>query len=412
MVKRVLMAGVLTLCWTAAALAQPAPARLTLAAAIATAAATNPQARAALASVQAARAREVQAGALPNPNMALIVDQVPLNSPGDGNFMAGISQPLLLAGQREARREAARLDREAAELALAALRRQLTAEVREAYAQLLFERAATRLAGADREAAAALARAAGSLVKAGELAPVEALRTDVERNRAERAFAAAEARARKARGALNVLLGAAAAVPLEVAELPIPDAGGLPPLETLEADGLTNRVELRQAGLAIARETALRRVAQAGLWTGTEVSVLGGAVGGVGPGVSVTLTLPIPLYRQQGEIAEAEANQRRAEAERDGLRNRITLEIEEAYRDAVNASAQVIVYRKSYMPQAERLADNARRRFVAGEGSSVEVVEARRALTETRGQYEQTILDYRRAVAALELAIGVDLPTE
>lgn len=404
--KRILLSLALS-----AALAAPAWARgaLTLQAAVDQAAAQNPGIRAAEARIEAAQAREVQAGVLPNPNLTATVDQVPFSSPGSGNYMAGVSQPLLLGGQREARREAARLDREAAELDLATLRRDLAGQVREAYAGILFEEAAVGLARSDRDSAAALAKAAQALVKAGEVPPVDALRATVESSRARRNLEAAEGRLRKARARLNVLVGCEASSPLTVAELPSPEAQTLPPVEALVPQGLASRVELRQADVAIARESAQRRVAQTSLWTGSEISVLGGAVGGMGPGFSTTLTVPIPLYRQQGEIAEAEANRRRAEAERDALRNTITLEIEEAYRDALNARAQVLEFRKSYLPEAERLADNARRRFLAGEGGSVDAIEARRALTDVRTQYQQTILDYRRAIATLERAVGQDL---
>lgn len=405
--KRLLLAAAL-----AATVAGPAwaQAELTLPDALARSVSENPAIRAAQARVEAARAREVQAGALPNPNLTATVDQVPFSQPGSGNYMAGVSQPLLLGGQRQARTDAARLDREMAELDLQTLRRDLSAQVRDAYAGLLFETAALKLAQTDREAAAALAKAASALVKAGEVPPVDALRAAVELSRANRVVQAAEGRVRKARAQLNVLLGCEASSPLAIAELPTPETPTLPPVAQLVTEGLASRVELRQAEVAIARESAQRRVAQTNVWTGSEVSVLGGAVGGMGPGFSTTLTVPIPVYRQQGEIAEAEANQRRAEAERDALKNTITLEIEEAYRDALNTQAQVAAFRKAYLPEAERLADNARRRFLAGEGSSVDAIEARRALTDVRTQYQQTILDYRRAIATLAKAIGGDLP--
>lgn len=137
--------------------------------------------------------------------------------------------------------------------------------------------------------------------------------------------------------------------------------------------------------------------------------MLGGGVSGQGLGFSASVTLPVPVYRQQGEIAEAEANGRRAEAERDALRNAITLEVEQAYRDAAEARAQVVAFRKAYLPEAERLTDNARRRFLAGEAGSVEAIESRRALTEVKTQYQQTVLDYRRPIATLERAVGRSL---
>jgi cobalt-zinc-cadmium efflux system outer membrane protein len=215
----------------------------------------------------------------------------------------------------------------------------------------------------------------------------------------------AEAREAQARGRLNVLLGASAQAPLEVTALPVPKPKALPAVATFLATGWARRPELRQAEAAIQREAFQRQVAATALWTGTEVSVTGGAVAG-SPGVSTSLAMPIPIYRQQGGIAEAEANRARAEAERDALQNTISLEIEEAYREAEIAADQVDLFRRLYLPQAEQLADNARRRFAAGEGNGVDVIEALRTLHETHAAYAQAVLDYRVAETELARASG------
>ncbi|MNS46951.1 Cobalt-zinc-cadmium resistance protein CzcC precursor [compost metagenome] len=368
----------------------------------------NPEIRAAEREIDAARARETQAGVLPNPNLSLAVDEVPINSQVNGNYMAGISQPLLLGGQREARQALAQLERELAELELQTLRRDLSARVKDAYIRLLFDVAGVNLAKSGEEAAETQLDASQKRYKAGEVARIEVLRAEVERNRARREVAAATNRMYQGRSRLNVLLGREAPTPVAVQELAAPQAKTLPALPTLVTRALETRIELRQAELAIERETMQRRVAQASLWTGTEASVLAGAVDG-GPGISASVTLPIPVYRQQGEIAEAEANRARAEARRDALRLTITSEVDEAYREAQSAAEQAGLYTKSYVPLAERLVENAQKRFAEGAGSGLEVIEARRALRETRTEYQQALLEYREALARLERAVGVEL---
>lgn len=369
--------------------------------------AENPRVRAAERQLEAARARETQAAALPNPNLSLQAEEIPISNPGSGTFLVGISQPLLLGGQREARVGGARLERELAEIDREILRRDLIAEVREAYARLLFMQEGVRLARSNREAALTLLKATQARHKAGELAKVEVLREEVEFSRADREVSAAEGRELQARGRLNVLLGRSAQVALTLQPLPLPQIASLPPVEQLVSRSLEARVELRRAGVAIERERIQRRLAQAGLWTGTEVGVSAGLIEGQ-PGVSGGVTIPIPFYRQQGEVAEAEANRLRAEAERDALRNAVTLEVEETYREARSAAQQAELFRSSYLPQAEQLADNARRRFLAGEGSGLEVIEAQRALRESQVSYQQALLEYRQAIARLERAIGAD----
>lgn len=389
-----------------------APARaveqLTLNEAVAQALSRNPELQAAERAIDAAWAREIQAKALPNPNLALNIDQVPIPNPGDGSYMVGISQPLLLAGQREARQEVSRLETKLAEFDRDVLRQDLVARIKDTYAQVLFEIARGKQAELDAQGAETLYQAILHRYNAGAVARVEVLQAEVVRNRANRELEAAKNRVILARGPLNVLLGREATSPLAVQDLPAPQGGTLPKLPDLVVVALKTRVELRRAETAIQREVLSRRLAQAGLWTGTEASLLAGAVQGQ-PGFSVSLTVPIPFYRQQGEIAEAEANRARTEAERDALRNAITQQVDQAYREAHIAATQANSFAKNHLPQAERLARNAQARFEAGEGSRLEVIEARRALSETQTEFQQSVLAYRQALHRLERAVGKEL---
>lgn len=368
----------------------------------------NPQVRAVNRQLEAAQARETQAGVLPNPNVTFAIDEVPVPQPIQGIYTVGVSQPLLVGGLREARIGVAKLDATLAGFDRDVMRLELTEQTTEAYVQLLFEREGLRLARLNDAAAASFLKTAQARLRAGEAAEVEVLRADVERSRAQREVASAANRELKARGELNVLLGREAQLPLAIAPLAATAAPKLPPLPDMVRLAIANRIELKQAELAIEREVLQRRVAQTSLWTGTEANVSAGLIGGM-PGFSTSLTLPVPLYRQQGEIAEAEANRGRAEAERDVRRNAITLDVEQAYREAVSAAQLAELFRKTYVPQAERLLDNAERRYQAGEGTGLEAVDARRALQEARTEHQRALLEYRRALAHLERASGTSL---
>ncbi|MFN3431406.1 MAG: TolC family protein, partial [Candidatus Sericytochromatia bacterium] len=279
--------------------------------------------------------------------------------------------------------------------------------VKEAYLRLLSEDEALLIARGESESARVALNQAQARYRAGEVARLEVLRSEVEFGRSEREAASALAHRDQARARLNVLVGREADAGVAVTANGVAPAA-LPPLEGLIERAMDSRSDLRRAGLAIEREVAQRRLAQAGVWTGTEVAVLAGAVGGR-PGFTTSLTLPIPLYRQQGEIAEAEANRARAEAEREALRREVTLEVGEAYREVAEAARAARAYATAYMPQAERLLDNARRRSQVGEGSAAEVAEAGRALKAARAEQRQATLAHRLALAALERAAGVDL---
>ena len=188
-------------------------------------------------------------------------------------------------------------------------------------------------------------------------------------------------------------------------QLAAPAIGTPPDLAALTKRALAARQELKLAGLAVERESALRRQAQAGVWTGTEVAVQGGLVSGQ-PGFSSSLAVPVPIYRQQGEVAEAEANRARAEAEREALAREIALELRVAATDWQVARRQAEAFEQTYLPQAQRLVANAQRRFDAGEGSAAEVLEARRAGLEAAIAHQEALLALRQAQARLERAVG------
>lgn len=365
----------------------------------------HPALRAATHVIEGSRARGVQAGAWPNPNLTGLVDQVPLSNPVQGNYMVGLTQPLLVSGQRDARLALAKADEELARLEYGRLERAVAADVREAFAKLLFQHAVLAQARLDAQMAGTLRTAAEARFKAGEVARIELLQAEVASNTAERQIRLAENQWSQALATLSVRLGLPAQASPRVSLASPPALRPLPTLEGALSTAIRTRVEFRQAQLQIERETLQRRLAQAGLWTGTEATLALGLVGG-GPGFSTSLTLPVPLYRNQGEIAEAEANRARAEAERESLAQRISLEVELAYRDASADASLLTLYDKTYVPQAERFADNARRRYRVGEGSGLEALEAQRALSRVRLEREQAQLEYRQAQARLALAMG------
>jgi outer membrane protein TolC len=132
-----------------------------------------------------------------------------------------------------------------------------------------------------------------------------------------------------------------------------------------------------------------------------------GAVGGQ-PGFSTNLTFPLPFYAAQGQVAEAEANRLRAEAQRESLRQGIALEVEEAWREARLAADQAERAARDWVPRAERFFANARKRFEAGEGTGVEVAEAQHALHEALSERQRAEAAWRHALVKLARAVGAE----
>ena len=123
----------------------------------------------------------------------------------------------------------------------------------------------------------------------------------------------------------------------------------------------------------------------------------------------VTLSFPIPLFFWQpkkGEIAEAQANIESLNREKEHLKNAITLEVEEAYRNASTTSNQIQLFEDEILTQAEEVYNMFLFSYQEGEIGAIELIEARRTLIEARKSYADALFNYDVALAALEKSIG------
>ena len=105
------------------------------------------------------------------------------------------------------------------------------------------------------------------------------------------------------------------------------------------------------------------------------------------------------------EIPDIEALNKQAEH----LRNAISLEVEEAYREALTASNQIELFETEILTQAEEVHNMFLFSYQEGEIGGIELIEARRTLLETRKSYSDALYNYDLALAALEKSIGQSL---
>lgn len=369
----------------------------------------HPLIRAAEAQLAAARGRETQARALPNPALTLQADELPVARPLSGNLMAGLVVPLTPGGLREARTEAARVALALAELDLEVQRQELALQVKLAYFRVSHDEQRVRLARETVSGADQLHQAARTRFAAGEAPRIEVYRTEVEQQRARRDLALSTQACDVTRRRLLALLQRPASASLTLADLPDATPSPLVALEEVRARALAASPLLRRAALQARLETWQLGAAQASRWQGYELGVAAGTAEGA-PAVSTTLTLPLPLYRQQGEIAEAEAKVRGAEASLVAARGEALLGLEEAYGETIMALTRLRLIREGERPQAARFAANARLRYLAGEGSGLEAVEALRVQRDTEVEHQQALLSWREAIARFERVSGHDLP--
>jgi outer membrane protein TolC len=186
------------------------------------------------------------------------------------------------------------------------------------------------------------------------------------------------------------------------------------PLEDSIVLALQNRVELqqdlarRQIGIANERVALADRKPQVDLFANYNLVNNLDDSQGFGDGYSLGARVTWQLY--DGGAAKARARQQRAniaiaETGFANNRNQIRLQVEQAYFQ-LNANRQNIQSATLALTQAQESLRLARLRFTEGEGTQLEVLNAQTELTTARVNRLRAILDYNRALASLERAIG------
>ncbi|WP_119680817.1 TolC family protein [Indioceanicola profundi] len=389
---------------TAAQSPLPSSSILTPEAAIVRALDVAPRAAAAAARLDAAAGNLDQAGALPNPEFGVEVE----NFEGSGPFSGfdsvettyGLSQTIELGGKRSARVDAARAARLAARHDLAAAQLDLARDVRAAFTEAVAAQQDVGLAAERVRLAQEVERSIQARVEAGRETTVQASRAEIARRQAEIALEQARRRAAAGQQVLSSLIG------LEPSILVLDDSwftrlnapaltAESPPVETpdllrREADVLRGRAELE-----VERSRAVPDVTvSAGVRQFHETDDNAFLVG---------VSIPIPVFdRNRGAIARARAEVVAAEAElaaeRLDLSRRVTAARAnlDAARDTASAlQAQII-------PVAEQAYRAAQEGYQQGKFSYLDVLDAQRTLFDARRDLIGALQGFHTARADLE----------
>ena len=330
---------------------------------VACAVAQSPRVLAGERGVEAVQARSLSARALlptgPRVDVTAAGRRGGLGGPQrDTNVYGTLSQEVEVGGQRRRRLAVVDAEVEGARAAVLAIRREVAAEALRGYYEAIAardERAMIERIAGGIGRLAALADA-GEQVGLGSGLATEVANATVVAVR-QRAIDAAR-RQGAALAALAALLGddpAAPQVELQGELTPLPIAEGL---DALIARGLEARAEVavvaaeregqaRQAALYRRRRVPNPSVIVYGQRDGFAETVIGGGVG-------LAIPLPNPLVSAyRGEIAEAEARVRQADAEIEGVRRRIRGEIVAAHQALAAREAELALFDDARLGRVE-----------------------------------------------------------
>ena len=383
-------------------------ARYDLTALLAMALERNPSLAVAEAGIGASQGRLLGAKAYPNPE--LLVGAGPgraLTGPSNRGTEEGarLSQPLEWIPKRSARIRAAEHDVEAQTFERKDTALRVTAEVTSTFYDLLGAQRELALATQTLGAVERLAATARKRVEAGEAANFERVKAEVELQRASKEVERARSHVAQTRAALAGATGSDLGRDFEVLG-EFPESRADRSLDNLLEIAMRQHPRILGSARTLTRRAALLDSVRASRVP--DVSLFGSFEREIDrESYRLGLSVPIPLWSQrQGEIAEAAAVARRAEAEAQQARLELTKALTQTFEQYRIARGQIELFRKGLLRQAEEAVDIARKSYQVGEISLLELLDAQRVAFQTTREFYQAQVALAAALATLDRLAG------
>jgi len=367
----------------------------------------SPTVRAQQAALASTKASETTAALRPNPTMNFLAEQFkPGGSQQETQYTVNMGQPFELGGKRGRRIDSARAATQVASYQLEDIRRQITLQVRSAFAGALIAREQLALAQENVKTLDDTERIQRLRAEKGDISQLELLRIQVQRFTFERDAADA----RQALSAAKIALRTAAGVEHIAEDFEVVGELGFKEVSldraVLMRRALDNRPDLRAAEADRARARADHRLARANAWWDITPQI---EYQRIGPDntIGFGFSLPIRIFdRNQGEIARTQAEISRVDAVREATALQVLAALETDRQAALTQRERVVSLRDVYLPKATVARDTVEFAYRRGGQSLLDFLDAQRSYRETALAHLQALGAYLSAVYQLEADIG------
>ena len=367
--------------------------------------------------ISIADARIVTARLRPNPVLTLDTDYLDIlgtgfstkNQAGPGEVSARTDFVLERGGKRERRIEVADNARAVAQLQLLNTTRTLLMDVQSAFIDVLLAKESLALAGENLKSFESIVNINTPRVRAGDLAKVELVRSQVAALQFRNAVRQAESKLRVAGNRLQSLMGR---------RLLSPDFDAVGDLRresgpvTVE-DVRTRALELRPDLLALNRDQAR---SQADLRLQIAQGKVDYTIGtqyhrqfwnARGNSLGIFFSAPLPVFnKNQGEIERARQEGQQIQAKIRALQNDIGTEVQNAYQQYGTAKVLLESFEKDMLVQAREVRETTLYSYRRGEASFVELLDAQRAFNDTMQGYNEARAEYARSLYLIDSISG------
>ena len=374
----------------------------------------NPEIRVSSRKIAVAEAHVSGAGALDDPSLMYRGWQVPLAKPWDYNsamnmFMVGQAFPG--PGKRALRSRVASDAIGIAKADLEARKREISAEVRKSFYDLL--RAGDELRVHDQQVAIARQAFEAARIKysVGKVPQADVLKAQIGLTKLIEHLIMLEQDADLSRASLNTLMGRSPDAELEVADQHAAPAQ-IPSFAELQQLALESRPELIAARVAIKQaqdEVELARKQYTPDFSANAGYMLmpSGSQFRNNYMIEGSMTLPwLNRRKHNSEINEAQSVVAERQAESDAMRLAVFHQIQEALVRVNSAKRLVDLYQNSLRPQSEA---TLRSTVIAYENDRTDILnllDSQNTTLDVDYAYFRALADFEQRMAALELAVG------
>jgi cobalt-zinc-cadmium efflux system outer membrane protein len=386
--------------------------RLSRSEAVAEALAHNPQLEIARALIGEARARKVEATAIPDPAVTASLDQQRrfFQSGATGQKNVGIDVFIPFPNKLRLQGKIAQADVASSEFSYALQRQLIAAETAEAYDSLLVAlKHRVDLTESETLARDFLAKTQARF-NAGTAAKLDVIRANVTLAQSSNDLLANALDVQTTGSALSRLIGRLGEAVIPTDSLQIPEY--IPPVERVIEVGLASRPEL--ASIRAQRKGAQASTALAKQFWFPDI-VLGVARDYNQPDAalfSTGLSFPLPLFfwqHSRGQVAEAGFREKELSATERDLTAAVTQDLRDAYANARIALQQAVFIRDQLLPSTRAAYRAASASYALGGSSALDVLDARRSLLDAETQYADALAAVNISLSELERATSVPL---
>lgn len=364
---------------------------------------------------RAAEARTLQAGFRPNPELSLESEDFGGNRGRSGFQQAqttlSLSQVVELGAKRAHRLRLARLEESLAAWDYETKRLDVFVEVTKAFITVLSGQRKVALAEATLRIEQQFYATVGERVLAGQVSPIEQRRADVILANGHMAIDKAKRDLSMARDKLAALWGVRRARFARV-EGDLNNVAAPPPLDrlvTLAAQNpdlarWTTEIEQREARLAVERSKNV-----------PDLTVNGGVrrYGDGGSAFVAGVGIPLPIFGlNRGNVMDAQTQLSKGLAQQRAAEIRIDTAVREIFEQLAGAYDEVTTLRRSVLPAAEATFNGTSIGYRDGKFGLLEVIDARRALTDAQSRLVDALSVYQAALADAERLTGQPLRDE